>query len=166
VAGVTILAVVYASAPPAEVLIPTLEITHDSIAPIRLCAGFEDVVAEIEDGSSVRFEATAIGIALPKRDTSGQQHLTFALDGVSGIAQQRLDEALEAGGQVTITYRTYLASDLTAPAEPALVMTLVSGRFERATVQLQAAYYDLLNYAWPRDRYTAEFAPGIKYLAA
>lgn len=160
----TILRVVYASAPFAEVIVPTLEITHAAIDPIRLCTGFENVMATIEDESVVEFEAAGIEISLPKRDPSGQQNLTFAIDGVSGIAQDRIDTALEAGGQVAITYRSYLASDLTAAAEPALVMTLVSARFEKGLVQLQAAYHDLLNYAWPRSRYTAEFSPGIRYL--
>lgn len=160
----TLLAVVYASAPSDQVIIPTLEISHPSIETIRLCSGFEDQVLTLENGDEVTFEASGIQIALPKRDTSGQQNLTFAIEGVSGIAQQRIDAALEAGGPVTITYRTYLSSDPSAPAEPALVMTLVAGTFEGSTVQLQAAYYDLLSYAWPRERYSAEFSPGIKYL--
>lgn len=160
----TIVARVYASAPADQVLIPTLEIAHPSIETIRICAGFDDQTVTLEDNSVVIFEAAGIEVALPKRDTSGQQQLTFALDGVSGIAQARIDDALEAGGPVTITYRTYLASDLSAPAEPALVMTLVSGMFQGGVVQLQAAYHDLLNYGWPRERYTAEFAPGIRYL--
>lgn len=160
----TILETVYASAPADQVLIPTLEIAHDAIETIRICAGFEDVEATLEDDSTVTFEAAGIQIALPKRDTSGQQSLTFAIDGVTGIAQDRIDAALEAGGQVTITYRTFLSSDLTAPADTPLVMTLVQGRIERGVVQLQASYHDLLNYAWPRDRYTADFSPGIRYL--
>ena len=160
----TILAVVYASAPAAEVIIPTLEISHPAIETIRICAGFEDHDLTLETEETVTFEAAGIEVALPKRDTSGQQSLTFAIDNVTGIAQQRIDTALEQGGQVAITYREYLASDPSAPASVPIRMTLIGGRFQGGVVQLQAAYHDLLNYAWPRERYTADFAPGLKYL--
>ncbi len=160
----TILAVVYASAPAAEVIIPTLEIAHDAIETIRICAGFEDQELTLETEETVTFEAAGIEIALPKRDTSGQQTLTFAIDNVTGIAQERIDAALEAGGTVSITYREFLASDPSAPAGVPIRMTLVAGRFEGGVVQLQAAYHDLLTYGWPRERYTADFAPGLKYL--
>ena len=160
----TILAIVYASAPAGEVIIPTLEISHPAITTIRICAGFEDQALTLETGETATFEAAGIDISLPKRDTSGQQTLSFAIDNVTGIAQQRIDAALEAGGQVSIVFREYLASDTSAPAETPIRMTLVGGRFEAGVVALEAAYHDLLNYGWPRERYTAVFSPGLKYL--
>lgn len=160
----TILAVVYASAPADEVIIPTLEISHDAIETIRICAGFEDHDLTLENDETETFEAAGIEIALPKRDTSGQQTLTFAIDNVTGAAQAAIDAALEAGGEVAIVYREYLASDKSTPAATPIRMSLIGGRFEGGVVQLQAAYHDLLNYAWPRERYTAEFSPGLRYL--
>lgn len=161
----SILDVVYSSAPASEVIIPTLEIRHPSaFDPIRICAGFEDQTVTLEDDSVVTFIAGGIDVALPAKNTSGQQKLIFAIDNVTGQAQQAIDAAIAAGGQTSIIYRTYLSSDLTAPAEPPLYMTLVGGTFEGSTVQLQASYYDLLNTSWPRERYTLDFSPGLAYL--
>lgn len=157
----TILSVVYASAPTSEVIIPTLEIL--SPTPQRICGAYEDVTATLETAETVTFTAAGIGVSLPGADTSGQQKLSFAVDHVLGIAQQQIDEALEAGGRVPLIFRAYLASDLSAPASPPIVMTMVGAAMEGAHVEVQGAYYDLLNTAWPRARYTVAFAPGLKY---
>lgn len=157
----TILANVYASAPTAEVIIPTLEIL--TATPQRICGGFEDVTVTLETDETVTFLGAGIDISLPAADTSGQQTLAFSIDNVTGEAQAQIDAALELDQRVTIIYRPYLASDLSAPSEPPIRMTLVGGGFEGGHLELQAAYYDLLNTAWPRELYTAEFAPGLKY---
>jgi predicted ABC-type sugar transport system permease subunit len=160
----SILDIVYSSAPTSEVIIPTLEIKHPTaFEPIRICAGFEDHMITLESGQTVLFQGGGIDVSLPSKDTSGQQVLAFAIDNVTGEAQRAIDSALQAGGGVTVTYRTYLHSDLSAPAEPPLVLTMAGGSFEGSVVQIRAAYFDLLNTAWPRDRYTIDFAPGLAF---
>lgn len=160
----SILDIVYASAPTSEILIPTLEISHPSFETIRVCGGFEDVTATTEASETVTFTATGIDVSLPARDDSGQQTLVFAIDNVMGEVQSAIDSAMDAGGEITLIFRQYLASDLTGPADTPLTMTISGGVLEGATAQIQASYFDLLNTAWPRDRYTAEFAPGLRYL--
>jgi hypothetical protein len=162
----TLLSTLYASAPAAEVLIPTLEISHPSFAePIRTCAGFEDHTVTLEDSTTqATFVASGLDVSLPARNASGQQNLTFAIENVTGIAQDAIDRALEAGGEIRVIYRSYLASDLSEPAEPPLKMVLVGARFEGASLQVTASYMDIINQAWPRDRYTVDFAPGLKYI--
>ena len=160
----SLLEVVYASAPTDQVIIHTLEIKHPSIDTIRICADYADHEVTLEDASVVTFEQSGFDIELPNKDTSGNQVLTFAVSNVDGVAQAALDTALEAGGQITITYRAYLSSDLTTPAQPPTVMTLIGATFQAGTVQLKASYFDLLNTAWPRMRYTSDFSPAIKYL--
>lgn len=159
----SLLDIAYASAPTDTVILPTLAITAPTaFEPIYICDGFEDHAATLETDEVVTFIATGMDIALPAKDTSGQQTLRWALDNVTGQAQQAVDAAIEAGERVTITYRSYLYPDLSAPAE-VLRMTLLNGEFSGSTVQLEAGYYDLLNTAWPRLKYTATFAPGLKY---
>lgn len=159
----TILERVFASAG-TEVVIPTLEITCDAwSSPILLCSGFEDHTCITEDARTLTFIASAIQVALPKRDTAGTQLLTFAIDNVTGEAQQRVDQALDAGARVHLTFRHYVSSDLTAPAEPPLKFVVRDGVMEGSALQINAAFYDLINTAWPRNFYTADFAPGIKY---
>jgi len=146
-------------------MIPTLTLRCSSwAAPIYMCSGFDDVVATLETGQSVKFTATAFDAALPKRDDSGNQTLTFAIDNVTGVAQQLIDQALEARQAITLEFRMFLSSDLTAPAERPYRMKVLSGFMEGASVQLQAGYFDFVNLAWPRRRYTLDVAPCLRYV--
>lgn len=159
----TAVAIWYASAPTDEVAIATIEINVPGKPPIRVCNGFEDQYLGV-DGVPQLFEAGSLSVSLPAKNTTGQQTLRFGIAGVDGIAQRHVDDALAAGEVVTMTYRMYLASDTSAPAERPRVMTVVGGHFEGGEVVFEGSYFDLLNSAWPRERYTAETAPGIQYL--
>lgn len=160
----TILERVYASGGP-EVIIPTIELTCAAWAePILICAGFEDQTVATEDARTLTFIAAGVDVALPKKSNTGSQTLTFAVDNVSGEAQAKIDAALEAEERVTLIYRTYLASDLSGPAEPPYRMTVLGGDITGTQVQIEAGYFDLINVGWPRDLYTTSFAPGLKYL--
>ena len=160
----TLIATLYASAPAGEVLIPTIEVRHASMPSVYLTVGFDDVAATLETSATVTFTACGLDIALPDRDASGNQSLIFAIDNVTGEAQRFVDAALTAGGDLLLIYREYLAGDLGAPASVPKVLHIIGGTFEGGTFQAEASYYDMLNTAWPRERYTADFAPGIKYM--
>lgn len=160
-----LLEIVYASAPSDEVIIPTLEIKHQAFdAPIRTCAGFENQTVTLETGETVTFQASGLDVSLPARNASGQQNLNFAIENVTGIAQNAIDAAMAEGGDIQVIYRTYLSSDLSTPAEPPLKMVLVGAEFEGSSVQVTASYQDIINTAWPRERYTVQFAPGLRYI--
>lgn len=159
----TILQVVYASAPVDELIIPTLEIQIAGGEAIRVCQGYEDRMLSV-DGVYRLFEAAQISLALPEKNATGQQSLTFAISGVNATVQGYVDQALESGEQVLVIYREYLASDVSEPASRPRTMVLAGGEFSGDAVQLEASYYDLLNTAWPRERYTVANAPGLKYM--
>ena len=159
----TILETVYASG--GDIIIDTLELTCPAWEEsILICNGFENQDCIDENGRALTFIAAGIQVALPKKDNSGAQNLTFAIDNVGGEAQSLIDEAIESGERVTLIYRAFLASDKTTPAEPPYRMTVLSGSIRGTVIQIQAGFFDLLNTAWPRDKYTATFAPGLKYL--
>jgi hypothetical protein len=148
-----------------EVIIPTLEITCDAWSePILLCNGYEDQTCITEDARTLTFVASGIQVALPKRDTSGTQSLRFAIDNVTGQAQNLIDQALEAEEIIRMTFRHYVSSDLTAPAENPLKFVIRDGAMEGSVLQINATFFDMINVAWPRNFYTPEFAPGLKYL--
>ncbi len=161
----TAISILYASAPDNEVAISTLEIMHPAIETIRICDGYENHTVTLETGQVVTFEASGLDVSLPKRDATGQQNLTFAIENVTGIAQNSIRKAMEAGGLVTITYRMYRSVDLSEPAERPISMVLINPSFRGTTTQVTCSYFDLINFAWPRRRYTVEFAPGLKYIA-
>lgn len=159
----TIIERVYASG--GDVIIPTIELICAAWAePILICNGFENQSVIDEDGRALTFLAAGIDVALPEKSNRGSQALTFAIDNVTGEAQQQIDAALEAQERVTLMYRTYLASDLSAPAERPLRMSVLGGSIVGTQIQIQAGFFDLINVAWPRDLYTTKFAPALKYL--
>lgn len=149
-----------------EVVIPTLEITCAAWeSAILLCNGYEDHTCITEDARTLTFQAAGIAVALPKRDTSGTQKLTFGIDNVTGEAQRLIDQALEAGEMVHLTFRHYLSTDKSAPAENPLKFVVKGGEMEGSMLRVVASFFDLINTAWPRAFYTADFAPGLKYFA-
>lgn len=160
----TILSIVYASAPVDEVIIHTLEIAPDGADSIYICEGFEDITVTLEDESEAEFIGSGLDISRPSKDGSGQQDLSFAIDNVMGEAQKIIESALDTGAEIKVIMRIYLASDLSVPAEPPLVMTVAGATFQDTVTQIQASYYDILNTTWPRRRYTLDFAPGLKYI--
>lgn len=155
----TILSVVYASAPAAEVIIPTLDISSPG-QTIRTCAGYNDVTT----GDAGTFTASGLDVSLPKRDASGQQNLNFAIENVTGQAQRFIDDALSNGHEITAIFREYLASGLSEPAGPALSMIVTGASMQGSTMQVTASYQDIIGQAWPRERYNATDHPGLRYI--
>lgn len=154
---------VYASG--GDVIIDTFEQTCPAwTEPVLICGGFDDQTCTTEDGRVLTFLAAGIDVSLPRKSNSASQTLNFAIDNVIGEAQQKMDQAKAAGQQITQTYRRYLASDLSAPAEPPYRMTALGASIEGSTVQISAGYADLINRAFPRDKLTTLNAPCMKYL--
>lgn len=159
----TILEQVYASG--GDIIIATLELACDAWdAPILICNGFEDQACIDEDGRALTFIAAGIDVSLPEKSNRGAQNLNFAIDNVTGEAQQKIDAAIEGEARVTLIYRTYLASDLSAPAEKPYRMTVLGGDITGTSVQITAGFFDMINVKWPRDLYDMQFAPGLRYL--
>ena len=160
----TVLEQVFASGG-SDVIIPTLELSCSAwSAPILICAGFENHTCTTEDARTLTFIAAGIDVALPKRNTQGTQILSFAIDNVTGQAQKLIDNALEAGAMVYLTFRYYLLSNKSAPAENPLKFVVREGTMEGTILKVNAAFFDMINTAWPRKYYTADFAPGLKYI--
>lgn len=153
------------ASPGTEVLIPCVEITCEAWSdPILLTHGFEDLTATAEDGRVLTFKAGGIDVAMPKKDNTGNQTVTFAIDGVTGEAQNLIQAAIDAEKRVRLTLRLYLNSDLTAPAQRPYFMTVRSGSLEVEHVEVQAGYFDMIGTKYPRDNYNADTFPCIKYV--
>lgn len=159
----SIIETVYASAPSGQVILPTLEILVPGYDPIRVVAAFEDLTATLETAETVTFSQGPFEYRRPAKDTSGNQILSFAIANVTGEAQKAVEFALESDVEVPVNYREFLSTDLTAPANNPIKMILRGGQFEGMMVQIEAGYFDLLNCAWPRYRYTADVFPGLRH---
>lgn len=160
--NMSLLSKAYASA--IDEIIRTLEIKPSGSSPIRVCTGYQDLTLTLEDASQEGFVAGPVDVREPKKSTDGRQILRFAIANVTSTAQEAVEQALESGGEVPVIYRKYLASDLSAPADNPLEMVMVGGNFDGLMLNIEASYMDPLNTAWPRDRYTADRAPGLRYI--
>lgn len=126
------------------------------------CSGFEDRVCTTGDGRTLTFIAMAMDLALPKNDNSGFQSLVLGMDNVTGEVQEVVEAAKAAGRRFIITFRRYLAEDLSFPSER-YRMTLLSRDYEDDIAKLTAGFYDLLNTNGLRTILTTTLAPGLKY---
>lgn len=160
----SIINVVYASAPTEHVILSTLEILVPGYDPIRIVAAYEDLTATLETSETVTFLAAPFDHQRPSKDTSGSQRLTFSISNVTGEAQKAVDFAIDNSLEVPINYREFLSTDLSSPAITPIKMTMRGGAFRGIMVEIEAGYYDLLNSEWPRRRYIAEEFPGLRYI--
>jgi len=148
-----------------DAIIRTLELTCDAWAePVFICNGFEDVIAVTEDARTVTFIAANIDIALAAKNNKGNQTLAFAVDNTTGEVSQRIDQAIASNARVTAIYRTYLNTNLTAPAENPYVLTVLGGTLQGQEAQLETGYFNMIGVAWPRALYTVNYAPALRYI--
>ncbi|MNJ16340.1 hypothetical protein D3C77_106010 [compost metagenome] len=160
----SLIAEVYASGGP-EPILHTLEISSTAWPePILLVMGYEDRTLIDENGFPKTYQAAAFNVSLPERNNSGNQSLQFAIDNVDGTAQRRIDEALAASAEISMTYRPYLRSRPSAPASKPLKYRVLGGSIEGSEIRVDAGFHDTLNTRWPRRLYTVEFAPGLTYM--
>ncbi|HDT6532443.1 TPA: DUF1833 family protein [Raoultella ornithinolytica] len=157
----TILNRLYASSG-SEVIIETLQITVGSDVHY-LCQGYEDITATTESGNTVTFTACAIDIALPARNADGTQDLKFALCNVDGVVSTTIRNALANRLPASLTYRSFISTDLAAPAAVPYTLAIKSGYWTATEAQITAGYMNVLDTAWPRNRYTLNYFPGLRY---
>ncbi|STR40488.1 ArsR family transcriptional regulator [Klebsiella michiganensis] len=98
-----------------EVIIETLQINIGD-AVHYLCKGYEDITATTENGDTVTFIACAMDIALPARNADGTQDLKFALCNIDGVVSTAIRNAINDRNPASLTYRSFISTDLTAPA--------------------------------------------------
>jgi len=148
-----------------DAIIRTLELTCAAWAePVFICNGFDDVTAETEDGRTVTFIAANIDIALAAKNNKGNQTLAFAVDNTTGEVSKKVDLAIEANARVTAVYRTYLNTNLSAPAEKPYVLTVLGGTLQGQEARLETGYFNMIGVAWPRALYTVNYAPALRYI--
>lgn len=159
----TILNRLYASSG-TEVIIETLQINIGSEIHY-LYKGYEDVTVITEDGETITFTACAIDLALPARNSDGTQDLQFAISNIKGNVSTAIRDAIDELSSATLKYRNYISTDLTAPASKPFTLKVKSGSWTALQVQIKSGYMNILDTAWPRNRYTLPFYPGLRYIS-
>lgn len=148
-----------------DVILHTLELTSTAWGsdPIVLVKDYQDHTITTEDERELLARSTGMAVALPKRDTTGAQDLTFALDGVRPEATRLVRQAQEAQAVVRVIYRCYLYSDLSEPAEPPLFLIARRYSAQMDHIEVTAGLFDLIDMRWPRIVYDSNTAPCLEF---
>lgn len=147
------------------------EIEHETLAitvgsdTYYLTKGWEDLQAVLETGEQVTFKACGMDVAKPARNADGVQDLRFALTNIDGVVSSKIRAALAARQEMTVTLRVYLSSDLLAPIKRPLSMAIKGGQWTATEVQITAGFMNILDTAWPRDRFNLSKHPGLRYIS-
>jgi hypothetical protein len=178
------LAEAYASAPPEEVILHTLELRHPSftengvVTPVRVVRDFGELLEEgdpdlfghlltleldapSDPGQTVRFLACMFDVSLPGQTEGKLPEVEITLDNVTRQVSKYLDAATEEQVPVELTYREYLASDKTAPQFILNGLTLSRVKSNVLRVTGTASFVDLVNKSFPGKVYRPEEFRGL-----
>lgn len=148
-----------------DCIIRTLELICSAwVGSVFICNGFNDVTAITEDNRTLTFTAANIDIALAAKNNKGNQTLAFAVDNTTGEVSKKIDAAIEAKARVTAIYRTYLNTNLSAPAEKPYILTVLGGSLQGQQANLETGFFNMIGVSWPRALYTTAFAPALRYI--
>ena len=138
--------------------IVTLTIRNDAIGTLRYVLGYENMNLYGDT-----YEKSAFTVSMPERSDSGFSDLSFGVDGVSGEAYEYMKRVIASKEStfITVTQWHYEYHDKLSE----LTLTITGGRITRESATFTASFCDMLNLEFPRLRYTAANAPGLKYVA-
>lgn len=158
----------YASATP-DIIYSTLELRHPAFTqPIRVVRDTVSLTARLESTAPynpneyVLFVAMAFDLVKPEVSAQGVPQLTLRIDNVDRSIVASVEAAVETTQPITVCYREYLSSDLTAPQNnPPLTMTILTVRADLLTVTATAGFPDLMNRKFPTLEYETETFPEL-----
>ncbi len=158
----------YASAPP-DPIYHTLELRHPSFtSPIRVVRDWADLTATLEasapvdPSASVTFIRFAFDFTKPEISAAGVPQLTIEMDNVDRAIVANIEAALSTTDMVQATYREYISTDLTCPAnDPPIHMTIMSITADIFRIKAVAGFPDLMNRKFPTTEYDSETFPGL-----
>lgn len=147
----------------------TLEIRHSTMTePIRVVRDIESLTAYLEadapadPGTEVTFLPYAFDFQKPEVGPNGAPVMPITIDNVGREITIAMENAVASVEPVLITYREYLANDLTGPQnDPPIHMELKSVTCDVYRVSATAGFPDRSTRKFPTLEYTAEDFPGL-----
>lgn len=153
----------YASAPSDVVVYHTLEINHPAFdQPIYVVRDWQDLNAQLEDGTPVTFLRFAFNLVKPEVSSTGVPQCTIEIDNCSREILANVQLAMGSTSLITVTYREYISTDLSGPQnDPPMTMVLSNITADVFKIRATASFGDLNNKRFPNEEYTAERFPGL-----
>lgn len=160
----------YASAPSDEVILFTIEMRHPAFTePLRVVRDMQNLTARLEDdapenpGEEVLFIAYPFDIKPPDMDEYGKPELTITIDNVGREILAYIEQAVRQRAVIDVTYRLYLASDLSGPQNnPPMTMQVTTISANPTSITMVASFSDLSSKAFPKQMYTLEQFPSLQ----
>lgn len=153
----------YVVCPANNPTLQTLEIRHASITtPIYLVSNNESITAPLEDHTIVTFEACAISIKRPPKNDDGIQNLDIQVCNADRRISDFFEQTKNYLTKVSCIYRPYLANILSeGPQATPLELIIVDATVSGGIISAKASFADLVNKAFPKDRYTRRNYPNL-----
>ena len=136
----------------------TLTIENEEIGELNFILAYED--KKIDD---VLYHASAFTVQMPERSDSGFTDLAFSICGVSGECYAYVRRALMSHTTTYLTLKQWHSE--TGELMYQQRLTVTGGQITRESANFTASFCDMLNTEFPKLRYTANNAPGLKYVA-
>ncbi len=162
----------YATVPDDTVIWHCLEFDHPTFLneagariPGYVVLGNAILTAGIEAGALnnpgefVDFMPVAFDFRLPPTDPQQNVRLELILDNVGSALTKHFEPAVEDGRPITTIYRTYLSTDLSAPAAQPIELSMANIKVTTTEIRGSAMFADLLNRPFPNKRYDPDTAP-------
>ena len=137
-----------------------LVIENSVIGTLRYVLAYEDMALGGND-----YRAAGFTISMPERSDSGFTDLSFGVCNASGEVYSYL-RALQASATPESTYITLEQwHPETKTKLYSLTLTMTGVQLDSSQAVFTASFADMLNTEFPKLRYTANNAPGLKYVA-
>ena len=147
---------IYASG--GQLPIVTLDIENDEIGNMHFILAHENKILD-----DIEYTASAFTVQLPERSDSGFTDLAFSICGVSGQCYAYVRSALMSHVTTYLTLKQWHSETEEVLYQQRLTVT--GGQITRESANFTASFCDMLNTEFPKLRYTAYNAPGLKYVA-
>jgi hypothetical protein len=145
-------------------ILATLTMDHPIFdQPVRIIANADnDMTLPLENGQQGLFQACPVTVILEGVDDDGPTSGQVTISNVSGKLQPYLKEAVKAGYPLTVTFRGYTMSNLSAPGEVrgGLLLSNVALNVATATGTLEPAS-KADRQAFPRVIYSLDSYPAL-----
>lgn len=136
-----------------------LKIENSVIGILRYVLAYEDMKLAGET-----YHASGFTISLPERSDSGFTDLSFGVCNASGevysYVKQLIDSATPEPTYITLEEYHPESKELVY----SLTLTMTGIQLDSLQAIFTASFADMLNTEFPRLRYTANNAPGLKYV--
>lgn len=135
-------------------------ITNTKIGTLRYVLAFEDM----ELGGNT-YEACGFSVSMPDRSDSGFTDLSFGICNASGEVYKYVralcNSVLPVSTYITLEQWHSESKELLY----SLTLTMTGIQLDNTQAVFTASFADMLNTEFPKLRYTANNAPGLKYVA-